>query len=126
MCIYDFAQYLIIFFTFLYRSAHRKRLLRLMERADVSSSDRKTSEKLLQRKSIKEEERYKVIEAQFSAGVSTKRRSGGGPGDIVSKYRENKRPKDLKRAIGKLDKDDWNIKNIEEKLLIKKDPEGKL
>ena len=96
-----------------------------MERADVSSSDRKTSEKLLQRKSIKEEERYKVIEAQFSAGVSTKRRSGGGPGDIVSKYRENKRPKDLKRAIGKLDKDDWNIKNIEEKLLIKKDPEGK-
>ena len=27
-------------------------------------------------------------------------------------YRENKKPKDLKRAIGKLDKDDWNIKNI--------------
>ena len=26
--------------------------------------------------------------------------------------RENKKPKDLKRAIGKLDKDDWNIKNI--------------
>ena len=29
-------------------------------------------------------------------------------------YRENKKPKDLKRAIGKLDKDDWNIKNIED------------
>ena len=28
--------------------------------------------------------------------------------------RENKKPKDLKRAIGKLDKDDWNIKNIED------------
>ena len=29
-------------------------------------------------------------------------------------HRENKKPKDLKRAIGKLDKDDWNIKNIED------------
>ena len=29
-------------------------------------------------------------------------------------FRENKKPKDLKRAIGKLDKDDWNIKNIED------------
>ena len=28
-------------------------------------------------------------------------------------HRENKKPKDLKRAIGKLDKDDWNIKNID-------------
>ena len=109
-----------------FRSAHRKRLLRLMERADVSGSERKASEKL-ERRSIKEEDRYKVIEAQFAAGVSTKRRSGGAPGDIVSKYRENKRPKDLKRAIGKLDKDDWNIKNIEEKLLTRKDPpEGDL
>ena len=93
-----------------------------MERAEVSSSDRKLSDKSKnERKSIKEEERYKVIEAQFSA----KRRSGGS-GDIAAKYRENKRPKDLKRAIGKLDKDDWNIKNIEEKLIIKKDPEGNL
>ena len=106
------------------RSAHRKRLLRLMERAEVAASDRKSVSGKLERRSIKEEERYKVIEAQFSAGVSAKRRSGGGPGEIASKYRENKRPKDLKRAIGKLDKDDWNIKNIEEKLLIKKDPEG--
>lgn len=57
------------------------------------------------------------------AGCS-KRRSGGSS-DTTSKYRENKRPKDLKRAIGKLDKEDWNIKNIEEKLLVKKDPEGK-
>ena len=34
----------------------------------------------------------------------------------------NKKPKDLKRAIGKLEKEDWNIKSIEEKLLTKKDP----
>jgi len=95
-----------------------------MERAEVAASERKSASDKLERRSIKEEERYKVIEAQFSAGVSAKRRSGGGPGDIASKYRENKRPKDLKRAIGKLDKDDWNNKNIEEKLLIKKDPEG--
>ena len=33
----------------------------------------------------------------------------------------NKKPKDLKRAIGKLEKEDWNIKSIEEKLLTKKD-----
>jgi hypothetical protein len=107
-----------------YRSAHRKRLLRLMERAEVAASERKSVSDKLERRSIKEEERYKVIEAQFSAGGSAKRRSGGGPGEVAAKYRENKRPKDLKRAIGKLDKDDWNIKNIEEKLLIKKDPEG--
>ena len=34
----------------------------------------------------------------------------------------DKKPKDLKRAIGKIEKDDWNIKSIEEKLLTKKDP----
>ena len=91
-----------------------------MEKSDAAS-DKRSGEKLLQRKSIKDEERYKVIEAQFSS----KRRSGGNANDAAAKYRENKRPKDLKRAIGKLDKEDWNIKNIEEKLLTKKEPEGK-
>ena len=90
-----------------------------MERAETS--EKKLSERSSKQRSIKDEERYKVIEAQFSS----KRRSGGGDAD-VSKYRENKRPKDLKRAIGRLDRDDWNIKNIEEKLLTKKEPEGEV
>lgn len=90
------------------RSANRKRLLNLMQRAEQSACDKK---KNLTRKSIKDEERYKIIE-QYASGRS--RRSG----DAVTKYRENKKPKELKRAIGKIDKDDWNIKNIEEKLVI--------
>ena len=38
--------------------------------------------------------------------------------------RSDKKPKDLKRAIGKLDKEDWNIKNIEEKMEKSKKTEG--
>jgi hypothetical protein len=91
------------------RSANRKRLLSLMQRAEASANEKK---KVVQRKSIKEEDRFKVIE-QMATGHS-KRRSG----DSIAKYRENKKPKELKRAIGKIDKDDWNIKNIEEKLVI--------
>merc|ERR1711993_128073 len=92
------------------RSANRKRLLNLMQRAEASANEKKKAAMV---KSIKDEERYKVIE-QLASGKDSKRRSG----DNVAKYRENKKPKELKRAIGKIDKEDWNIKNIEEKLVI--------
>ena len=99
------------------RSANRKRLLNLMQRAEQSAHDKKKIKEKEARKSIKDEERYKIIE-QYASGRS--RRSG----DHVTKYRENKKPKELKRAIGKIDKEDWNIKNIEEKLFINQNPEN--
>ena len=56
------------------RSAHKKRLQRLMERADEDLNNKKNSKdaKLFQRKSIKEEERFKIIEQQFAGGSSHK------------------------------------------------------
>ena len=93
------------------RSANRKRLLNLMQRAEQSAHDKKKSS--IVRKSIKEEERFKIIENMVS-GKDSKRRSG----DHVRHYRENKKPKELKRAIGRIDKDDWNIQNIEQKLVV--------
>ena len=75
------------------RSANRKRLLNLMQRAEASANEKKKAAMV---KSIKDEERYKVIE-QLASGKDSKRRSG----DNVAKYRENKKPKELKRAIGK-------------------------
>ena len=48
------------------------------------------------------------------SGKDSKRRSG----DHIRHYRENKKPKELKRAIGRIDKDDWNIQNIEQKLVV--------
>ena len=99
------------------KSENKKRLQKLMERAEASKDSRRKHAEL-ERRSIKKEERYRIIEEQFAGGP--KRRSGGA-GDSSSKYRESKKPKELKRAIGKLDKDDWNIRNIEEKLVFKKD-----
>ena len=85
---------------------------------------------------MQDNEEYKEIERKFCGGGSHQRRRssessefGGGSGPIKhyhykSAYRDqlNKKPKDLKRAIGKLEKEDWNIKSIEEKLLTKKEP----
>lgn len=42
-------------------------MLRLMERAEASAAEKQAAGKL-ERKSIKEEERYKVIEAKFGGG----------------------------------------------------------
>eukprot|EP00095_Tigriopus_kingsejongensis_P008831 maker-scaffold280_size224562-snap-gene-1.14 protein:Tk08831 transcript:maker-scaffold280_size224562-snap-gene-1.14-mRNA-1 annotation:"protein-methionine sulfoxide oxidase mical isoform x2" len=93
------------------RSSNKKRLQKLMEKSEATDEARKARYPQ-QRKSIKEEERFKIIEAQFTGGPTRHRRKN----ESISKYRENKKPKDLKRAIGKLAKDDWNIKNIEEKM----------
>ena len=120
------------------RSANKKRLERLMNRAKERSGsvpENKYSRKG-ERKSIKDNEEFKEIERKFCGGGShQKRRSsessefGVSSGPVKhyhykSAYREqtNKRPKDLKRAIGKLEKEDWNVKSIEEKLLTKKEP----
>ena len=75
------------------RSANRKRLLNLMQRAEASANEKKKAAMV---KSVKDQERYKVIE-KLATGKDSKRRSG----DNVAKYRENKKPKELKRAIGK-------------------------
>nr|XP_040575427.1 F-actin-monooxygenase Mical-like [Lepeophtheirus salmonis] len=89
----------------------KKRLAKLLEASNKHNSGKKSFNKEI--RSIKKENRYKVIEEQFEGGPKRKI-------DPVSKYRENKRPKELRRAIGKIDKDDWNIKNIEEKLQLNK------
>lgn len=102
------------------RSANKKRLQKLMERAEQSESKRKSFEKSSSGvKSIKKEERYKFIEAQF-----TGKKRQDKINESISKYREDKKPKDLRRAIGKLDKDDWNIKNIEEKMVVQQKSDG--
>ncbi|XP_059096471.1 F-actin-monooxygenase MICAL3-like isoform X1 [Tigriopus californicus] len=95
------------------RSADKKRVLKLKEKAEAGHEVKQRTRDQQQRKSIKEEERYKIIEEQFEGGSARHRRARN---DNVSKYRENKKPKDLKRSIGRLDKDDWHIKNIEEKM----------
>ena len=92
---------------------------------------------------FQDNEEFKEIERKFSGVAShPKRRSSessefdtGGTSKASSgrikhyRYKSpyvqsilDKKPKDLKRAIGKIEKDDWNIKSIEEKLLTKKDP----
>ena len=75
------------------RSANRKRLLNLMQRAEASANEKKKAAMV---KSVKDQERYKVIEKLATGKDHSKRRSG----DNVAKYRENKKPKELKRAIG--------------------------
>merc|ERR1719400_1136213 len=56
-------------------------------------------------KNIKNEERYKIIEQQFLGGSNKPKAEAA-----------SKQPGDLKRAIGRLDSTDWNVKQIEEKL----------
>ena len=85
-----------------------------MQRAEVSANEKKKAH-AKERKSIKDKERYKIIEQYASGKDHTRSRRSG---DNVSKYRETKKPRELKRAIGKIDSDDWKIKNIEEKLVI--------
>ena len=85
-----------------------------MQRAEYSANEKKKTN-IKERKSIKDEERYKIIELHASGKDQHRSRRSG---DNVSKYRESKKPRELKRAIGKIDSDDWKIKNIEEKLVI--------
>ena len=85
-----------------------------MKRAEESANEKKKAH-TKERKSIKDEERYKIIEQYASGKDHTRSRRSG---DNVSKYRESKKPRELKRAIGKIDSDDWKIKNIEDKLVI--------
>ena len=98
----------------LFSNYFRKRLLSLMQRAEYSANEKKKTN-IKERKSIKDEERYKIIELHASGKDHARSRRSG---DNVSKYRESKKPRELKRAIGKIDSDDWKIKNIEEKLVI--------
>ncbi|QQP50151.1 Putative LOC100168266, partial [Caligus rogercresseyi] len=93
---------------------NKKRMARLLETSSNKGSHKKSNGGGAI-SSIKKENRYKVIEEQFEGGP--KRR----PTDSVSKYRENKKPKELRRAIGKIDREDWNVKNIEEKLHLNND-----
>ena len=90
---------------------------------------------------MQDNEEFKEIERKFCGGGSHSKRRSSESSEFdnnasnkhsghVKHYRYqsayahliNKKPKDLKRAIGKLEKEDWNIKSIEEKLLTKKDP----
>ena len=90
---------------------------------------------------MKDNEEFKEIERKFCGGGSHHKRRSSESSELdnvasnkhsghIKHYRYqspyvnlmNKKPKDLKRAIGKLEKEDWNIKSIEEKLLTKKDP----
>ena len=74
------------------RSANRKRLLNLMQRAEQSAHDKKKS--AIVRKSIKEEERFKIIENMVS-GKDSKRRSGD---HVVSYFKHlSFRTKNIKR-----------------------------
>ena len=85
-----------------------------MQRAEYSANEKKKTN-TKERKSIKDEERYKIIELHATGKDHARSRRSG---DNVSKYRESKKPRELKRAIGKIDSDDWKIKTIEEKLVI--------
>ena len=100
------------------KSAQRKRIQKLLEKGILGDGeeDGKKGRRYVETGSIKNEERYRIIAEQFAGGP--KRRSGGHS-------KEEKKPKDLKRAIGKLDKEDWNIKNIEDKMVAKSKKEGK-
>ena len=89
------------------RVSNKKRLAKLMERAAMHEKKRKET---AEPKNIKNEERYKIIEQQFLGG-------GAASGGTKSKTDScQKQPGDLKRAIGRLDSADWNVKQIEEKL----------
>jgi hypothetical protein len=102
----------------LFRSANKKRTQRLLERAeaDLNSSKSKKKSNHITR-DIKKDDRYKAIEEKFAGKRRSNDRVAATEG-ASAKYRENKKPKDLKRAIGKLDKEDWNIKNIEEMMVF--------
>ena len=63
-------------------------------------------------RSIKEDDKFKAIEKQFGLGPKRRSVEGGSATD--------KRPKEIRREIGKLDKEDWNLKSIEDKLISKK------
>lgn len=95
------------------KSAHRKRVQKLLEGKPTSKPDHASKEPKLMPRSIKEDDKFKAIEKQF--GLGPKRRSGEGGSSAT-----DKRPKEIRREIGKLDKDDWNLKSIEEKLISKK------
>ena len=90
---------------------------------------------------LQDNDEFKEIERKFCGGGSHQKRRSSESSEFdnaasnkhsghIKHYRYqspyvnlmNKKPKDLKRAIGKLEKEDWNIKSIEEKLLTKKDP----
>ena len=88
------------------RVSNKKRLAKLMERAALQERKRK---EMAEPKNIKNEERYKIIEQQFLGGGS----SNSKP---KAESSASKQPGDLKRAIGRLDSTDWNVKQIEEKL----------
>ncbi len=96
------------------RSAHKRRLQKLQEAAERTEAGRKQKQEATMRQSIKKDDRYKAIEEKF--GASGSRRRQHHVEAAAAKSREDKKPKDLKRAIGKLDKDDWNIRNIEGKM----------
>ena len=85
------------------RVSNKKRLAKLMERAALQERKRK---EMAEPKNIKNEERYKIIEQQFLGGSNNKPKTEAA----------SKQPGDLKRAIGRLDSTDWNVKQIEEKL----------
>jgi len=88
------------------RVSNKKRLAKLMERAALQ--EKKRQEKIENGepiKNIKNEERYKIIEQQFMGGVKKAKES-----------KSAKKPGDLKRAIGRIDSGDWNVRQIEEKL----------
>ena len=88
------------------RVSNKKRLAKLMERAALQ--EKKRQEKIDNGepiKNIKNEERYKIIEQQFMGGTKK-----------VKESRSAKKPGDLKRAIGRIDSGDWNVRQIEEKL----------
>eukprot|EP00092_Neocalanus_flemingeri_P024414 GFUD01026470.1.p1 GENE.GFUD01026470.1~~GFUD01026470.1.p1 ORF type:complete len:1877 (-),score=478.06 GFUD01026470.1:313-5943(-) len=87
------------------RVSNKKRLAKLMERAALQ--EKKRLEKIENGepiKNIKNEERYKIIEQQFMGGTKK------------AKSHSAKKPGDLKRAIGRIDSGDWNVRQIEEKL----------
>jgi len=71
------------------RSANRKRLLSLMQRAEYSANEKKKTN-VKERKSIKDEERYKIIELHATGKDHARSRRSG---DNVSKYRESKKTK---------------------------------
>jgi len=88
------------------RVSNKKRLAKLMERAALQ--EKKRLEKIENGepiKNIKNEERYKIIEQQFMGGTKK-----------TKENRSAKKPGDLKRAIGRIDSGDWNVRQIEEKL----------
>ena len=70
------------------RSANRKRLQRLLERAEAGSSSSKSKRRSgnnVIMKDIKKDERYKAVEEMFSG--KSKRRSGGGGSSTTAEYR---------------------------------------